>query len=623
MKIIKKTFCSKLINLVTVLFVTLLSFTALYAQELSVEPPSWWYGLQVDTLQLMLHGDNINHLNASVENHNGASIKSISKSNNPNYLWVTLNLKDLKGPTDLDIVLSHKRKKVYTLPYQLNVIDQSQGDGFNQSDAIYLITPDRFANANISNDNIEGFTEKANRQDPSGRHGGDLKGIQDRIDYIDDLGFTAIWLNPIIENNNPKYSYHGYGATDFYQVDRRFGTNEEYKRFVQSCHDKGIKVIMDMIHNHCSDNHPWMTDLPSKDWLNVWESYTETNHKKSTLQDIHAAEIDQKIYVDGWFVPTMPDLNQRNSKLATYLIQNSIWWSLYLDLDGIRMDTYSYPDKTYMKNWVDALHQTVPSVSIVGEEWTVNPAHIAYWQKDKINPDGFESNLKYLMDFPTNQVLAPALTEKESWNNGIIKLYESISNDFQYPNPENLLIFPDNHDMVRAFTSLDEDLDLMKTAIIFCLTTRGIPQLYYGTEILMTSPPNRDDGKIRADYPGGWQGDLVNAFTGKGLTAEQVEFREFVKTILHWRKSNATIHDGRLIHYAPQDGVYVYFREKNDKTVMIILNKNTSTYHLDLTRFEQMIGSSNKGIDILSDETISLDSHLELKPKKSYIFELN
>jgi glycosidase len=608
---------------VKILVIAILSITTLSSQELSVEPPNWWYGLQSDTVQLMLHGNKINHLKVSLEKQNGGSIKSISKSDNPNYLWVTLDLSKVSSPTNLDIILSEKRKERFTISYQLKAIEDNSASGFDQSDAIYLITPDRFANANSSNDNIEGFSDKLNRQDPSGRHGGDLQGIQDQIDYISDLGFTAIWLNPIIENNNPRYSYHGYGATDFYQVDRRFGTNTEYKLFVQTCHDKGIKVIMDMIHNHCSDNHPWMADLPTYDWLNTWKSYTETNHKKSTLQDIYAAEVDKKTYVDGWFVPTMPDLNQRNSKLATYLIQNSIWWSLYLGLDGIRMDTYSYPDKTYMKDWVDALHNVVPSVSIVGEEWTVNPAHIAYWQKGKVNPDGFESNLEYLMDFPTNQVLAAALTEEESWDKGIIKLYESISNDFQYPNPENLLVFPDNHDMVRAYTSLGEDLDLMKTATIFCLTTRGVPQLYYGTEILMTSPPNRDDGKIRADYPGGWEGDQVNAFTSDGLTTEQIEFREFVKTILHWRKSSTTMHEGRLIHYTPMEGVYVYFREKNGETVMVILNKNAAAYQLEMSRFEQMIGDSKSGLDILSNEVISLGSHLELGPKKSYIFQLH
>jgi len=594
------------------------------AQELTVEPPHWWYDMEVDTVQLMLHGQGISSLNASLDKKTNAKITRQTKLVSDNYLLLTLDLSGVKTANTIEICLKKKRKKVHSFTYEiLQKPDLRLASGFDNSDAIYLITPDRFANADHENDDIIGFKEISNRSNPGGRHGGDLLGIKNHIDYIADMGFTAIWLNPIIENDNPEYSYHGYAATNFYKVDARFGTNEEYKNFVSTCHAKGIKVIMDMIHNHCSIEHPWIADLPAEDWLNTWDQYTETNHKKSTLQDIHAAEIDKKTYVDGWFVPSMPDLNQLNPYLETYLIQNSIWWSLFLELDGIRMDTYSYPDKDYMQKWVTAMEREVPSVSLVGEEWSVNPAYIAYWQKGKVNSDGFKSDLEYLMDFPTNQILDEALVEPEGWNTGLVKLYESIANDFIYPHPENLFIFLDNHDMVRSFTNLKENIDLMKSAMTFCLTTRGIPQIYYGTEILMTSPANRDDGRIRTDYPGGWTGDQVNAFTGQGLTTDQLDFRTFLTNLLHIRKSETVLQTGELTHYSPKDGVYVYFRHIAEDRIMVIINKNKEPYALDMNRFEQFIAQANLvGEDLISKQKIKLDEQLSLDPARSYIIKI-
>lgn len=594
------------------------------AQELTVEPPHWWYDMEVDTVQLMLHGQGISSLNASLDKKTNAKITRQTKLVSDNYLLLTLDLSGVKTANTIEICLKKKRKKVHSFTYEiLQKPDLRLASGFDNSDAIYLITPDRFANADHENDDIIGFKEISNRSYPGGRHGGDLLGIKNHIDYIADMGFTAIWLNPIIENDNPEYSYHGYAATNFYKVDARFGTNEEYKTFVSTCHAKGIKVIMDMIHNHCSIEHPWIADLPAEDWLNTWDQYTETNHKKSTLQDVHAAEIDKETYVNGWFVPSMPDLNQRNPHLETYLVQNAIWWSLFLKLDGIRMDTYSYPDKDYMQKWVTAMNREVPSVSMVGEEWSINPAHIAYWQKGKINSDGFKSDLEYLMDFPTNQILDEALIEPEGWNTGLVKLYESIANDFIYPHPENLFIFLDNHDMVRSFTNFQENIDLMKSALTFCLTTRGIPQVYYGTEILMTSPPQRDDGRIRTDYPGGWTGDQVNAFTGQGLTTDQLDFRTFLTNLLHIRKSETVLQTGELTHYSPKDGVYVYFRHNAEDRIMVIINKNKEPYALDMNRFEQFIAQANLvGEDLISKQKIKLDEQLSLDPARSYIIKI-
>ena len=591
-------------------------------QKLNIEPPNWWYGLAEDTVQLMIHGENINHLEAKIPNGQRATISNHTSTSRKNYLWITLDLSKINKAEEVQILLKDGSKNVHTITYPIYAKPKMR-NGFDQSDVIYLITPDRFSNADTSNDNIAGYKEASNRQDPSGRHGGDLLGIQNHIDDIASMGFTAIWLNPIIENDNAKYSYHGYAATDFYKIDARFGSNEQYKDFVNICHEKGVKVIMDMIHNHCSIAHPWLSDLPAEEWINEWDSYTETNHIKSTLQDIHAAEIEKKTYLDGWFVPTMPDLNQRNPLLSTYLIQNAIWWSLFLELDGIRMDTYSYSDRHYMQRWINRMNTEVPEVSIVGEEWSTNPAHVAYWQKDKHNQDGFESDLEYLMDFPTNQLLAESLTEEESWAKGFVKLYESIANDFIYPHPEDLLIFLDNHDMVRGYTSLREDLDLMKTAMLFCMTTRGVPQVYYGTEVLMTSPAQRDDGRLRGDYPGGWDGDKVDAFTGVGLTQDQTDFKQFLTELLQMRKQNTVFHKGKLIHYVPKDGVYVYFRQDDKHTAMVILNKNQESYRLETGRFSQfMDGSIIKGLDLLSDKVVDFKEGILLEPRKSYVIKL-
>jgi glycosidase len=572
----------------------------------------------------MCYSKDIAQLEAKVINNKSVNIVNQVRTDNSNYLWITLNLKNVVGPKELTISFMRGDALVREVPYIIEAKPNfGKQNGFDQSDVIYLITPDRFADGDSSNNSFPDYKDVVDRKVPLARHGGDLKGIVDHLDYIKNMGFTAVWLNPIIENNNSKYSYHGYAATDFYRIDARFGTNEEYKEFVELCHQKDLKVIMDMIHNHCSDEHFWMKDLPAKDWVNIWPEYTQTNHRKATLQDIHASKIDKKTYLDGWFVPTMPDLNQRNKLLSTYLIQNAIWWSLYLKLDGIRMDTYSYPEKKYMKDWVESMQREVPQVSIVGEEWSVNPAHVAYWQKGKINPDGFTSDLQYLMDFPTNQLLAEALKENEDWNKGLIRIYESLANDFMYPEPNDLLIFLDNHDMTRGFTTLGEDVDLLKLAMIFCMTTRGVPQVYYGTEILMTSPLNRDDGRIRADYPGGWEDDKINAFTGEGLSEEKIEFRSFLTKLLNERKDEKTLHYGKLTHFVPENGVYVYFRHMDGEKIMVIINKNKEPFKLELERFTEFLENGNiRGVELLSDDKIDVNKEILLDPLRGYIIKI-
>jgi len=479
-----------------------------------------------------------------------------------------------------------------------------------------------FANGNINNDFVEEMKEGHNRKDPSGRHGGDIKGIIDHLDYIADMSFTALWLNPVLENDQEQHSYHGYSTTDFYKVDARLGTNEDYKRLGKLAKEKGIKLIMDMIFNHCGFEHWWMEDMPTSDWINFYPDYIKTNHKKTINQDPHASKIDSKKMTDGWFVPSMPDLNQRNPFMATYLIQNSIWWIEYVGLAGIRMDTYPYPDKYMMSEWNKRVLKEYPDFNIVGEEWNLNPGIVSYWQKGQNNSDGYEPNLPSLMDFPLQSSLQKALTEKENRNSGFIKLYETLANDFLYPNPNNLVIFLNNYDMSRFYMQVGKDVNLFKLGIAYILTTRGIPQIFYGTEILMTHKESNSHGHIRKDFPGGWEDDEVNAFTSEGLSAKEFEIQNFFKKLLNWRKGNSVIHTGKLTHFVLEDGVYAFFKYNDNKKVMIVLNKNNKDYHLNLEKFNEIIGESSVGKDVISDKEFKLKKKIVLPALTPLILEL-
>lgn len=587
-----------------------------------VEPANWWVGMKNPNVQLLVYGKNIAALQPSVQ-YAGVKITRVDKVPNPNYLFVTLNIGKKAKPGKLELRFSNKSQTLsHTWELWAREPNSAQRQGFDQTDVLYLITPDRFANGDPANDAVAGMREKPNRALPGGRHGGDLAGIRQHLDYIADLGFTAVWLNPVLENDMPDYSYHGYAATDFYKVDARFGTNEEYRALVQTCKARGIKSIMDMIVNHCGLEHWWMKDLPAPDWINQWPQYTETNHRKTLRQDPHAAEIDKKIFEDGWFVPTMPDLNQRNPFLATYLTQNSIWWVEYAGLAGIRMDTYPYPDEDYMTEWSRAIMAEYPNFNIVGEEWYENPAIVSFWQRGKINPNGYTSDMKSLMDFPVQATLTRALNGKETWGTGWINLYELIGMDFLYPDPSELVTFPDNHDMSRFYTQVNEDFDLFKLGLAYILTGRGIPQLYYGTEVLMTNPGTTDHGIIRSDFPGGWAGDKANAFTGAGLTDQQKAAKTFVQKLLQWRKNAPAVQSGKLTHFIPKDGVYVYFRHNDQQKVMVVLNKNAQPYTLQLDYFTEMLQGAKTASDVLGGGTQPLGKTLTVPAKAPMVLEI-
>lgn len=595
-----------------------------------VEPAFWWVGMANPELQLLVYGKNLAATNVSLANNQGVELISTMRLQSPNYLVLNLRISPQAKAGSFKVLFKQQGKTVFTYHYSLKARAKgsAQRQGFNPSDVLYLITPDRFANGNPNNDNHPKMRESANRKNKGGRHGGDIKGIVDKLDYIKDMGFTAIWLNPVLENNMKEYSYHGYSTTDFYQVDPRFGSNEEYRELCAKAKAKGIKVVMDMIVNHCGSEHWWMKDLPMSDWVNNQKGYLNkeykgTTHRKTVIQDPYVAQTDVDEFNKGWFVPTMPDLNQRNPIMAKYLIQNSIWWVEYAGLSGIRMDTYSYSDPQFMSQWSCKVMAEYPHLNIVGEEWFYNPAIVSYWQRGKKNRDGYQACLPSLVDFPLHETLVKALNKKEEMFSGWIYAYEMLANDFLYADPFNLVTFPDNHDVSRFFTQVNEDYNLFKLGIAYYLTMRGIPQIYYGTEVLMTSPKHRDDGLVRADFPGGWQGDKVNAFTRKGLTTQQKEAQMFCKKLLNWRKNNPVIHKGKLRHYAPKQGVYVYFRHYQGKKVMVVLSKNAKEVKLDLSRFKQSLGKASQGKDIISGKQLTLQKSLSVPARSPMIIEIN
>lgn len=595
----------------------------LFAQIERIEPSNWWVGMKNPELQLLVHGPNIGSTTPSIS-YPGVSIKAIKPGDSKNYLFISLLI--APGTKPGKFTINFRKTGTPTISYQYPLLPRNKAAqnqmGFSSKDVVYLVTPDRFVNADPSNDQSDTLREKTiNRKEDYARHGGDIRGIINSLDYLADMGFTAIWPTPLLENNMPRWSYHGYAITDYYKVDPRFGTMEDYKELANKAREKGIKIIKDDVVNHSGVKYWWMDDLPFKNWVNYPDSMQVTNHRRTVNEDLYAAQVDKKLMTQGWFVPDMPDMNHQNAFLAQYLIQNSIWWIETLGLGGIRQDTYPYSEKSFLKDWSCAIMREYPNFSIVGEEWSTNPLIAAYWQQGKKNHDGYTSCLESPMDFPLQAALVQALTEPG--RGGFDKLYEALANDFVYANPQALMVFGDNHDMDRIFTQLKKDVDLTQMALTYLLTIRGIPQIYYGTEILIdNSAKPGDHGLIRTDFPGGWAGDAVNAFTGQGLSADQQRIQSFMKKILNWRKQKAAIHSGKTLHFGPQDGVYVFARYTPTETVLVLMNKNAGSKSVDLGHFAEVIKGKTSAVDVLSGETLSLGKSLELKGKTATVLEL-
>ena len=603
-----------------ILLIILLASSISYSQQIErIEPPFWWEGFKNTSLQLLIYGKNISNLDFKIKS-DIVDLVSVEKAENPNYIFLNLEVNDKGISGDFDIDYGEN-----SIKYNINKkeLDSENHFGFSSSDVLCLITPDRFINGDYTNDNHPDMLEKATRG-PWGRHGGDLKGINDNLNYLIDLGYTAIWLNPILENNMIKSSYHGYSTTDYYKVDPRFGSNEEFKNLTKKADKMGVKMVMDIIPNHSGSEHWFVKDPPFSNWLNFNNSYSQTTHRRQTVQDIHASEYDKKHFSDGWFVETMPDLNQKNKFMSTYLIQNAIWWIEYSGIKGYRVDTYPYADKNFMSDWTYEIMNEYPNFNIVGEEWSDTPIITSYWQAGKTNHDGYISYLPSLMDFPLQISFSEALNDEITWGKGFVKPYRTIAYDFLYGDPYNLVVFPDNHDMTRFLTQVDNDLNLFKMGLVFYTTDRGIPQFYYGTEVLMNSNDYpRSHDVIRSEFPGGWKDHKVSALTGMGLTSDQIEFQNFFKRLLNWRKNNKVIHEGKFIHFTPKEQVeiYSYFRILGDKIVWTIFNRKEETQTIKLDKYQEVLKGKSKGYDVINDKTIDL-SNLKISPKSALIIEI-
>lgn len=586
-----------------------------------VAPSFWWAGMKNPELQILLYGEELALSDVSVSGE-GIYLKETVRQDNPNYLLLYFDLSEAKAQTFQILLKSGKKERRISYELKARGRKGEEVKGFTSEDVLYLIMPDRFANGCPENDVIDGMREKTvNRADGFARHGGDLQGISNHLDYIADLGATAIWLNPTQENDMESGSYHGYAITDYYQIDRRFGSNEDFCALVEKAHEKDLKVVMDMIFNHCGSENYLFKDKPSKEWFNYRSNYVQTSFKTASVMDIHASAYEKKIATDGWFASVMPDFNQRNRHVARYLIQSSIWWIEYAGINGIRQDTHPYADFDFMSQWCKEVLDEYPYFNIVGETWLNSNVLVSYWQKDSRLAAPLNSNLPTVMDFPLQALMNQAFDEETGeWGGGLYKLYDYQTQDLVYANPMNLLIFLDNHDTSR-FAQTDEmakNLKRYKQAMVFLLTTRGIPQIYYGTEILMTGDKGKGDGDLRKDFPGGWQGDTRNCFAKNGRTALENEAFEFTRQLLNWRKGNQVIGKGSLKHYSIQNGVYVYQREFNGKSVVVIMNGTEDSKELDLTPYQEILPKQT-ATDVLTGKNVSLSGKLHLNGRENLL----
>lgn len=614
-------------KLYTFFLILLVLIPNLKAQEVKViDPPFWWANMPVTELQIQLYGENLGSYRATV-NYAGVEIKRQIAVDSPNYLFIYLDISEKAEAGKLEIILKNGDGSI-TVPYELLEREPAEGryQGFDSRDVIYLMMPDRFANGNPDNDTIEGMLESADRSNPQRRQGGDIQGVVENLDYIKDLGVSAVWFTPLFENDmTTKYgAYHGYAATDLYKVDRRFGSNEEYKAMIETVHENGMKVIMDMIHNHIGDQHWWMKDLPTKDWVHDYEKLGQTNFRGSVASDPYASEFDSRKLVDGWFVPEMPDLNQDNELLTDYLIQNTLWWIEYTGVDGIRMDTYVYPDKDYMARWSKEVLEAYPTFNIVGEAWVNTVAGEAYWQEDKDGvDDGYDSELPSLTDFQFAFAVRKAFNEDFGWTEGLSQLYYVLSQDFLYSDPMMNVTFLDNHDMSRFFEHIGKREAEFKMALAWLMTTRGTPQIYYGTELMMGHENRGGDDEVwRQTMPGGFPNDSRSVFTKEGRTQKENEIHEYTKKLIHWRNSSPAIHEGKLVHFIPQDNVYVYFRVHKDQTVMVVMNNSEENRTLERVRFAEILDKFKSGQNVMSNRTIDLSDDFSVDAKSTVILEL-
>ncbi|TDD99254.1 glycoside hydrolase family 13 protein [Flavobacterium cellulosilyticum] len=606
-----------------IILLLIITTTTMFAQIEKIEPPFWYAGMQNPELQIMFYGKNIAKYQVSVSN--SITILNVKRTENSNYIFITINTKNVTA-TEFIFTFKEKNKVVFTQLYSLKKRRENSAQrlSFDASDTMYLLMPDRFSNGNPNNDSDALMTEKYNRELPGGRHGGDIQGIINHLDYIQDLGATTIWSTPLCEDNEAAYSYHTYAQTDVYKIDPRYGTNDDYARLASEMHKRKLKLVMDYVTNHWGKEHWMMKDLPTPDWIHQFENYTQTNHKRTVIHDTHASKSDTKICMEGWFAPTMPDLNQNNPLVLNYLTQNAIWWIEFANLDGFRVDTYNYAEPKAIAKWTKAITDEYPNFNIVGEISMRNQAQLSYWQKD--SPIGkiqnFNSNLPSIMDFILSDALLTIFNEDGNWETGMIRIYDNLANDFLYPNVNNLLIFAENHDTHRVNHVYLNDIQKYKMTMAVLATVRGIPQLYYGSEIGMTGNKDSGDAYIRQDFPGGWEGDTINAYTKKGRTDGQNEYFDFTRKLFNWRKTKSVVHFGKMTHYIPENNTYIYFRYDSNDSVMVLFNNNSETKSIATDRFEENLKNYTIGKDVISEKIIDITKDIILEPKSVLILEL-
>ena len=613
-----------------------------------IEPTDWYVGLKDASLQLMVYGKDIKTADVTTD-YPGVKIDSLVRLDSPNYLLVYMNVKDAQPGTMTLLFQQGKQKKKVNYTLKAREKKGEERYGFSNADVLYMLMPDRFASGRTDNDQIKGLRPyKNDRTQPSLRHGGDLEGIRQHLDYFKELGVTTLWFTPVLENDSPDHgtqsTYHGYATTNYYRVDPRFGSNEEYRQLCDEAHAKGIKIVMDMIFNHSGYEHPWTLDMPSKDWLNTpeWllpenqakavemktmdgaakvnDKYLQTSYKLTPVVDPYASKIDLHETVDGWFVPTMPDLNQRNPHVIKYLIQNSIWWIETVGIDGIRMDTYPYADRDAMAQWMKIIGEEYPNFNTVGETWVTEPAYTAAWQKDsKLSEKN--SYLPTVMDFAFYDRINQAKNEEtDAWWNGFNRIYNNFVYDYLYPNPSNVMAFLENHDTDR-FLGEGKDTVALKQALALLLTVNRTPQLYYGTEVLMNGTKHITDGNVRKDFPGGFPGDTKNCFTREGRTQAENAMFDWLSRLLHWRQGNDVIIKGKQTQFIPFNGIYVIARQYQGKTVLTILNGNRKQADMQLDRYAEVIGNTTAAKDVITGRTVKLDKKLSLKSRQTLILE--
>ena len=611
-------------RLTILLFVLLSANVWAQSKPDHVEPMFWWVGMKNPKLQLLVHGKDISGYTTALD-YPGVKLVESHKVENPNYLFIDLEIAaDAKaGKFPINFLVNGKKVATYTYELKTRDASASRIQGVTNKDFIYLLMPDRFSNGDKSNDKVKGLAEQTlDRQAMYSRHGGDIQGVINHFDYLKELGVTTVWMTPEIENDMTHASYHGYAATDHYKIDPRYGTNELYKTYVDKAHTAGLKIIKDIVHNHMGTGHWIFKDMPMKSWVNEWPVFTQTSYRDEPVMDIHASEADRKKQLDGWFVNTMPDYNERNPYVQNYLTQNHIWWIEYAGIDGLRLDTYAYNDPAYMADWATKLKAEFPHLTIFGETLVNSvPSQAFFTQGNTVNR-GFDTQLPGITDAVMKSAVYEALNGKSGWTDGIFRLYNIVSQDFLYQDPTRNLIFWDNHDMGRFYSMIHEDMDKYKSGMAILLTMRGIPQLYYGTEILMKNFSD-PDGLVRSDFPGGWPGDKANKFTAAGRTAQENEAFNYVSKLANYRKNNPSLQTGKLTQYVPEDGMYVYFRiSEEGKPVMVILNGDDKVKTLNTSRFAEQIKNSSSLKNVITGEQTDIKT-INVPAKTTLVLELN